>query len=83
MPSAVGGFNTPHVGEEYYHIPLCGGLACNLFCDPLAKAPNTFTYIQIKRKSRLKTSACQTAKDGDDAIGFLMHKEIENKVPQW
>jgi hypothetical protein len=40
MLNVVGGGNTPRVGEEYYRVPPCKGLARKNF-EPPTKALNT------------------------------------------
>jgi hypothetical protein len=48
MLNAEGGNNTPHVGEGYYRVPLCGGLAHKIFDLP-AKAEKNLISTKIER----------------------------------
>jgi hypothetical protein len=48
MLNAEGGSNTPHVGEGYYCVPLCGGLAHKIFELP-AKAEKNLISTKIER----------------------------------
>jgi hypothetical protein len=69
MFNAVGGGNTPSIGEGYYCIPPCGAVVYKFF-GLLAKAEDTFIQTKIRRTNGLSTSAYEMAEGGGDPFCF-------------
>jgi hypothetical protein len=79
MFNAVGGGNTPSIGEGYYCIPPCGAVVYKFF-GLLAKAEDTFIQTKSEEPTDYQPPLTKWPKVGV-TLSVLTHKETENKCP--